>query len=58
MNALLIVALVLIAAGVVLFVLKGPDLGSGEGGGDSPNPLGSDGPPSMGGGDGGGAGMA
>jgi hypothetical protein len=58
MNVLLLVAVVLLAAGVMLFVLKGPDLGSGKRGDDSPGPLSSDGPPSMGGGDGGGGGVA
>jgi hypothetical protein len=61
MSILLIVAVVLIAAGVIVFVLKGPDLGSGERderGSDSPGPLSSDGPPSMGSGDGGGGGVA
>ena len=61
MSILLIVAVVLVVAGVVLFVLKGPDLGSGESsdrGGDPPGSFSADGPPSIGGGNGGGAGGA
>ena len=60
MSVLLIVAIALVAVGVVLFVLKGPDLGSSEradGSGESPGPFTSDGPPSVGGGDGGAGGV-
>jgi hypothetical protein len=56
-SVLMIVVIALVAVGVVLFVLKGPDLGGGErseGSGESPGPSLSDGPPSVG--NGGGAG--
>jgi hypothetical protein len=46
MSILSIVAVVVIAAGVIVFVLKGPDLGSGERGErgtDAPRPLSSEG---------------
>jgi hypothetical protein len=58
-SVLLIVAIALVAVGVVLFVLKGPDLGSerSDGRGDSPGPSFSNGPPSVGSGDGGAGGV-
>jgi hypothetical protein len=59
-SVLMIIAIALVAVGIVLFVLKGPDLGGGErsdGGGESPGPSLSDGPPSVGNGGGGAGGV-
>jgi hypothetical protein len=60
MSLFVIVAIGVVAIAVVLFVVKGPDLGSGErsdGSDHSPGPSVSDGPPSVGGGDGGAGGV-
>jgi hypothetical protein len=56
MSLLVIIAIGVVTIAVVLFILKGPDLGSGErsdGSDGSPGPFFSDGPPSVGGGGGG-----
>jgi hypothetical protein len=56
----MVIAIGLVAVAVVLFVLKGPDLGRGErsdGSGDSPGTSFSDGPPSVGNGGGGAGGV-